>query len=346
MADRTRRAGLLGAAAAIAAAGAATTVAVQRRALQREEKLAAQRAVADMPGEQVTVELPDGVELAAQVFDTGSAGPTLVFCHGYGLDRRSWHHQWRALASTRSGVGRLVAFDQRGHGLSGYDERTPASISQLGDDLTCVIADLATDGPVIVAAHSMGGMAVQAAAADHGEFVDRLAGLALVATTMRAVDQLTFGIPGLGNLVSRRVLPVAVPVLGRGSALIDRSRAVAGDITGALGKRWGFGDDPPEEAIALLEDMLATTPFRVIADYYGALAEHDGRAGIAALARTPSLVLVGDQDHMTPQGYSREIAAELVDGDLVIVPTAGHMVMLEQPGVVSVALRSLVRRVG
>ena len=64
----------------------------------------------------------------------------------------------------------------------------------------------------------------------------------------------------------------------------------------------------------------------------------------------PTLVLTGDKDRMIPKEHSELLVERLGragDGrvDFVIVPDAGHMVLLEKPGVVGDALTALLRRV-
>ena len=60
----------------------------------------------------------------------------------------------------------------------------------------------------------------------------------------------------------------------------------------------------------------------------------------------PVLVLAGVQDLVTPSGHSEAIADELPDAELVLVPDAGHLVMLEHPEVVIDRLADLLTRAG
>jgi pimeloyl-ACP methyl ester carboxylesterase len=64
----------------------------------------------------------------------------------------------------------------------------------------------------------------------------------------------------------------------------------------------------------------------------------------------PTLVLTGDADKMIPKAHSELIVERLElagdsDVDFVVVPDAGHMVLLEKPDEVSAALSGLLRRV-
>ena len=54
--------------------------------------------------------------------------------------------------------------------------------------------------------------------------------------------------------------------------------------------------------------------------------------------RTPTLILCGEDDVLTPVKYSRYLEANIPGARLVVVPAAGHMVMWEQPEAVNRAL--------
>ena len=56
-------------------------------------------------------------------------------------------------------------------------------------------------------------------------------------------------------------------------------------------------------------------------------------------------MLTGDADTMIPKEHSELIVERLPDAEFVVVPDAGHMVLLEEPDVVSGALTRLLRRV-
>jgi pimeloyl-ACP methyl ester carboxylesterase len=56
-------------------------------------------------------------------------------------------------------------------------------------------------------------------------------------------------------------------------------------------------------------------------------------------------VLTGDQDRMIPKEHSELLAERLPDTDHVVVPDAGHLVLLEKPEQVDEALTRLLRRV-
>jgi pimeloyl-ACP methyl ester carboxylesterase len=69
----------------------------------------------------------------------------------------------------------------------------------------------------------------------------------------------------------------------------------------------------------------------------------DSRPGLAAIA-CPTLVLVGDDDQLTPPVLAREMAASIPGARLVVVPECGHLSTLERPQAVNEALVAWMRR--
>jgi pimeloyl-ACP methyl ester carboxylesterase len=67
------------------------------------------------------------------------------------------------------------------------------------------------------------------------------------------------------------------------------------------------------------------------------MSRPDSRPGFAAIA-CPTLVLVGDDDQLTPPELAREMAAGIRGARLVIVPESGHLSTIEQPQAVTNAL--------
>ena len=84
--------------------------------------------------------------------------------------------------------------------------------------------------------------------------------------------------------------------------------------------------------------MIAGTPVDVIAEFYPALAGLDETGSLEPLRRIPTLVLTGDKDKMIPKEHSELIVERLPDAEFVVVPDAGHLVLLEKPDEVSDAL--------
>lgn len=56
--------------------------------------------------------------------------------------------------------------------------------------------------------------------------------------------------------------------------------------------------------------------------------------------KTPTLILVGSEDQMTPPKYSRFLQDKIAGSELTIVEGAGHMAHLEKPDAVNAAIRA------
>ena len=67
------------------------------------------------------------------------------------------------------------------------------------------------------------------------------------------------------------------------------------------------------------------------------MSRPDSRPGFGAI-NCPTLVLVGDDDELTPPELAREMANGIRGARLVIVPESGHLSTLEQPQAVTDAL--------
>ncbi|MCQ4212441.1 alpha/beta fold hydrolase [Streptomyces longispororuber] len=367
-----RRAGLAGAAIGVVAAGAAAGVAVERltvgRGMRRKARLALDAsgpygALRGVPGKAYA---DDGTELYYEVDEVepeSGAGPrrrrlfgrkapapvTVVFSHGYCLNQDSWHFQRAALR----GVVRCVYWDQRSHGRSGrgveqVEEGTAVSIDRLGGDLAAVVAAAAPEGPLVLVGHSMGGMTVMALADRLPDLIrDRVVGVGLVGTSSGKLGEVNYGLPVAGVNAIRRVLPGVLKVLGQRAELVEKGRRATADLFAGIIKRYSFASRDVDPAVArFAERMIEGTPIDVVAEFYPAFQEHDKTAALAHFARLPVLVLAGDQDLVTPSEHSEAIAALLPDAEFVLVPDAGHLVMLEHPEVVTDRLADLLARAG
>ncbi|MFF7336006.1 alpha/beta fold hydrolase [Streptomyces sp. NPDC008163] len=373
-----RRAGIAGAAIGVLAAGAAAGVAVERltvgRGMRKRARLALDatgpygslrgtpgRATAD-DGTQLYYEVDEADPPEDPAAPTGSrrrrlfgrkapAPVTVVFSHGYCLGQDSWHFQRAALR----GIVRTVHWDQRSHGRSERGRAqaragggVPVGIDQLGRDLKAVIDAAAPEGPLVLVGHSMGGMTVMALAEQYPELLrDRVAAVAFVGTSSGKLNEVSFGLPVMGVNAVRRVLPGVLRALGSQAELVERGRRATADLFAGLIKRYSFGSRDVDPAVArFAERLIESTPIDVVAEFYPAFAEHDKSAALPLFRDLPVLILAGDKDLVTPSSHSEAIADQLPDAELVIVPDAGHLVMLEHPETVTDRLADLLVRAG
>jgi pimeloyl-ACP methyl ester carboxylesterase len=368
-------AALTGAVVGLAAAGTAAGVAASRIAARRvragelapvADRLPAAElreldplgADAREPDRTALVQTSDGVLLAVEEIGPSDAPLTVVFVHGYTLSMASWTFQRRSLAAelaTANGhrpTARLVFYDQRGHGASARGAAEHATIEQLARDLAAVIEARVPRGPVVLVGHSMGGMTIMGLAALRPElFGSRIAAVALISTSSGSLADLTFGMPELLTRVRAAVFPVAAWTMRRRPHFAERTRRLAADIVSAATRALSFASADVDPALGRYVDaMIAGTPVDVIAEFYPALAGLDETGSLEPLRHVPVLVLTGDQDRMIPKEHSDRIVERLgragdSTAQYVVVPDAGHLVLLEQPDLVSEALSGLLRRV-
>jgi pimeloyl-ACP methyl ester carboxylesterase len=342
----SRRAGLVGAATAVVAASAAIGLAAERYAVGRSFRGPdpdAEEPFGTLHSPPWPVSADDGVRLHVEVDDADAApdAVTVVFCHGYCLEQDSWHYQRRDLTA----LGRLVFWDQRGHGRSGRGEVARADVDRLGRDLHTVLDAVAREGPVVLVGHSMGGMTVMALAEEHPElFGSRIVGVALLSTSPGKLADVTLGVPALAGRVLRRVAPRVLDALGRQPKLVERGWRLGKDVGYVFTKRYSFASDVSPSLVEFCAEMIAATPIEVVAELYPAFDAHDKLTALPVLQGVETLVLCGDSDVMTPSEHSERIVDELPGAELVIVPDGGHLVMLEHPDVVNEHLRKLVER--
>ena len=144
--------------------------------------------------ERSELTLADGVRLHVETSGPADAPVTVVLLHAWCLDRRTWHHQTKAL---RGENVRVVTYDARGHGRSGATRLRSATVGQLGADLAEVLDAYAPSGPVVLAGHSLGGMTIMEYADSHPEdFAQRVAGLVFVSTTAEGATHTWSQMPG------------------------------------------------------------------------------------------------------------------------------------------------------
>jgi pimeloyl-ACP methyl ester carboxylesterase len=274
---------------------------------------------------------------------------TVVFSHGYCLNQDSWHFQRAALR----GVVRTVHWDQRSHGRSGRgvaqtQEGKHVDIEQLGRDLKAVIDAAAPEGPLVLVGHSMGGMTVMALADQYPELIrDRVVATALVGTSSGKLGEVNFGLPVAGVNAVRRVLPGVLRALGQRAELVEKGRRATADLFAGIIKRYSFSSRDVDPAVArFAERMIEGTPIDVVAEFYPAFADHDKTEALALFTDMPVLVLAGVGDLVTPSEHSEAIADLLPEAELVLVPDAGHLVMLEHPEAVTDRLADLLTRAG
>ena len=180
-------------------------------------------------------------------------------------------------------------------------------------------------------------------------FGTRVVGVALLSTSSGNLADLTFGLPELLTRVRAAVFPVAAWTMRRRPGL-RRAHPAAGRATSSRRSPARCRSPPPTSTRRwshYVDAMIAGTPVDVIAEFYPALAGLDETGALEPLRAVPTLVLTGDAGQDDPEGAQRaDRRAPRRTREFVVVPDAGHMVLLEKPAEVDRGAHRALRRVG
>jgi pimeloyl-ACP methyl ester carboxylesterase len=248
--------------------------------------------------------LVDGTRI--RYIDAGRGAP-VVFLHGLGASVYAWR---RNLAAVAAAGFRVIAFDNRGFGLS---DKPPAPYDNAAyARLAIALMDSLRLADAVLVGHSMGG-AIAAEVAI--EYPQRVRGLVLVGSAgLGAREPLLFRMarwPVLGRVV--------LALCGRGftARLLRSTYFDPGKVTEADVDQYYAPVAQPEYRRAL---RGALRQFR-----FDAL---EGRLDRIA---APTLVLWGEEDRWVPLGLGRALAAGITRSAFVSVPRAEHSVQEEAP---------------
>jgi pimeloyl-ACP methyl ester carboxylesterase len=285
-----------------------------------------------------TVRTADGVRLAVEIDDPDRAPVTVVLAHGWTLDSSTWAPVADVLLAGPQ-PPRVVRYDHRGHGRSDAVDPATMTISRLADDLAEVLTATAAEGPLVLAGHSMGGMTLMALAEQHPALAARARGIALVATASGGLADTSFGLPARGAAMARQL-----DRRMRGSHRPVRLATMGPPWLLAPGLSWLLlGSHPDARARRLTVQAVAGCRPQTVAGFRPTLDEHERDAALAAFADTPTVVLVGTHDRLTPEPAARRIAAALPSAQLTVLPGAGHMLPVERIDQVAGRIAALVR---
>ncbi|MGY1836458.1 alpha/beta fold hydrolase [Blastococcus sp. SYSU DS0510] len=295
------------------------------------------------PGSR-TVTTDDGVDLHVEFDGREDAPLTVVLCHGFTARLAEWELQRAALRDR----ARLVLWDQRGHGRSGWTPLSRATIDRTGRDLGQVLDAVVPTGPVVLAGHSMGGMSILALARQRPElFGTRVVGAFLLATSAGGLADT--GLTGFLLRVLRRLrlLTLYLWLLRLIAPSLEKRRRRGTFLGRRAIRRLLFGrDDADRHSVRMVQQLLEETPLPVTMAFYATFLDHDEGAALEVLRRIPVTVVAATHDRLTPAAHGRRIAEAVGPGaELVVVPGAGHSVNLTRTAVVDRAFTDLLDRV-
>ena len=249
----------------------------------------------------------------AIAYDLAGRGPLVIFLHGIGGNRSNWEGQLAHFSARFC----AVAWDARGYGASD-DPPQALKFSDYSDDLVRLLdhrgAELAHLGGL-----SMGGMILQDF---YGRYADRVATLALVDTSA--------GFGSVSEAVRRDFLARRLDPLEQGLMPADIAPGVvevlvAKSATAAVRQR-----------VRASIEALRVGPYT---QALHAIITTDFRAMLPGI-QVPTLVIVGDEDAVTPPAASEFLTRTIAGAKLVGIPGAGHLTNIESPEAFNAALEA------
>lgn len=266
----------------------------------------------------------DGTRLAC--YEAGPEdGVPLVLCGGLG----GGFAVWRPLVERFAGPFRVLAWDYRGLYASGAPRRPRALAmhDQVGD-LLALLRHKRAEGPVLVG-WSMGVQLALELHRSHPELPRGFVGL--FGTAGRPLET---------AFDARLPTPVASAVLGALRATGTRFRDLGPRLANAPGVARAFVAGA--RALGWMSPRIDIDAFRRIAadwtrldlalyaEHFEVLFRHDAWDLLEKI-RTPSLLIAGGCDRLTPPHLAERIASELHDADFELLPDATHFGLLEEP---------------
>jgi pimeloyl-ACP methyl ester carboxylesterase len=102
-----------------------------------------------------------------------------------------------------------------------------------------------------------------------------------------------------------------------------------------------------DEGLRRLYHLMATEcgAEALVRHLRASISRPESRPDLAGI-RCPTIVVVGDNDQLTPRELAEEIATSITGAQLVVVPGSGHLSPLERPEVVTQALVALLESRG
>jgi 3-oxoadipate enol-lactonase len=259
--------------------------------------------------------LPQGVHASPS---PARARRTLVLIHAFPLNARMWEPQ---LALAEAGW-HVIAPHLRGLDTIGASsESPPAALEKVSiDDYVGDVIDLLDALQIeeaVIGGLSLGGYVVLGLFRHAPRY---FAGMILADTRPQADT------------------PEAVEGRKRTLALLGEQGALAvlEQMTPKL-----LGETSRKKRPALVErlrEIVSSNPDAAVAGAVNALMTRPDSTSLLSSIHCPTLIVVGDEDVLTPPELSREMHAAIAGSELVILEGAGHLSSLERPKEFNLAL--------
>jgi len=246
------------------------------------------------------IALAGGIETG---YDDAGHGVPVLFLHGFPHNRAFWAPQIGAL----TGSARCIAPDLRGFGET--PPAPPYSMDQYADDAVALLDALGIERAVI-AGLSMGGYVAFAIWRRHRHRVR-----ALVLADTRA---------GADTEEARAKRRELIALARREGSAAVASAQIAGTVGRTTRER-------RPDVMDALHRILAAAPVDGIVGALEAMMARPDSTPTLPTIDVPTLIVVGDEDVITPVKEARAMQAAIAGSRLEVIAGAGHVSSFEQP---------------
>ncbi|MFC7205332.1 alpha/beta fold hydrolase [Haloferax namakaokahaiae] len=255
------------------------------------------------------IETPDGIPL---YYEEHGEGETILLVHGWTCNTEYW---WQKNIPALAESNHVVAFDLRGHGLSGKTDANHTFV-QYAHDVRHLIESLdLTD--VTLVGWSMGADVVFTYLDLFGS--DRLRALGLIDQTPRFYSEEGWDYPLFGDFTPDGLAELV------GGLETDRETIVKDVVVGAF-----FVERPPEETVDRIYAEMMKTPTSVAVTTIKELASADFRDSLARID-VPTLLMYGSHSGVFPGPLGEWMAEQIPESELVTFESSSHCPFWEEP---------------
>ncbi len=245
------------------------------------------------------------------------AGTPVIFLHGFPFSHKMWEPQMKALPNNV----RAISYDIRGHGESQVADGQ-YTIEFFVDDLIALLDHLVID-KAVVCGLSMGGYIALRAYERHPDRIQAL----VLADTKSSAD---------GNEAK----------VGRAAAMIAVKRdgvpAFAESFVKKVFATETFSKNA--HAVTFIKDLIRGNTILGISGTLLAMAARTDTTHVLPSIDVPTLILVGEEDALTPPADSEAMHAKIKGSELVRIPGAAHMSNLENESAFNEALLAFLKK--
>ena len=267
-------------------------------------------------GNNIEIKLND---LKISYNDEGESGaPVIIFIHGFPFNKSMWDGQLKALKTNY----RVIAYDVRGHGNTEAG-KGDFSIDLFANDLLSFMEALSIDKAMLCGLSMGGYIALNAV----GKYPDRFDALILcdttcIADTPEAKEKRLKTIESIKQEGVEKFADASLKNFFASESLTTK-----------------------EALVATVREMILSTPNKTLLKTLRAFYERKETCSKLSDIIVPVLIMVGNEDKITPPEASQFMHEKIADSFLYIVEHAGHLSNLENPTDFNIQLEKLVSTV-